>query len=67
MFLNEPWSVTDQRIVVNVTEGRYGHIITLVAVDSITKEPITFFREVAGDVGEFFTVDVNGSSNAFSS
>lgn len=63
IFLNEPWSMSDQRIVVNVTEGRYGHILTLIAVDSITNEPITLFRERAGDPDNYFTVDDNGMSS----
>ena len=62
-FLNEPWSPADQRIVVNVAEGRSGLILTLIARDSITHERITNFREVAGDPDNLFTVSVNGKFN----
>ena len=62
-FLNAPWSPADQRIVVNVAEGRSGLILTLIARDSITHERITNFREVAGDPDNLFTVSVNGKFN----
>lgn len=64
-FLNEPWTVTDQRIVVNVTEGRHGLLLTLIARDSLTHAQITRFREVAGDPDNLFTVTVNGESKSY--
>ena len=60
IFLNEPWSLADQRIVVNVSEERSGLILNLIAVDSISGETIRSFRELAGDPENLFTVSVNG-------
>lgn len=59
-FLNKPWTPEDKTIIVNVTEGTSGHIVTLIARDSITHEPITNFREVIGDTDNIFTVNSDG-------
>ncbi|XP_067930437.1 cadherin-87A-like [Watersipora subatra] len=60
LFLNEPWTLTNPRIVVNVSEESTGLILRLVAVDSETGEVISTFREVAGDPDNFFNVEING-------
>jgi len=61
-FLNYPWTKDNQIIIVNVTEETSGHIVTLVARDSLTHEPIRIFRKIAGDSKNLFTVSVNGKS-----
>lgn len=60
VFLNEPWTITDQRIVVNISEEMTGLIVKLVAINSITQEAVTTFRKVAGDPSNLFTVNING-------